>query len=97
MSSTTKDITASISPRRSFMIRTLAANFGRVAVTRRFEEVDLDRQVELAHEVGDEDEQPRSSPTTTSLSVPACNAAICRAQALDARRNRLRPISTSMS
>ena len=34
----------------------LAARLGRVAVGGDLEEIDLDRQVELAHQVGDEDE-----------------------------------------
>ncbi len=34
-----------------------AARFRRVAVTRDFDEIDLDRQVQFAHQVGDEDER----------------------------------------
>ena len=40
----------------------LAARLGRVAVGRDLEEIDLDRQVELAHQVGDEDERAAQQP-----------------------------------
>ena len=62
MSSTTSTSRPAISPRRSFSTRTLARRGHAVAVGGDLEEVDLDGQVELAHEVGDEDEAAAQEP-----------------------------------
>ena len=52
------------------MIRTSRLELGGVAVARHFEEIDLDRQVDLAHQVGDEDERAAQQPHDDQLVGP---------------------------
>ena len=89
MSSTTSTSRPSISPRRSFSTRTSRLDFGAHAVGGDLEEVDLDRQVELAHQSAMKTKEPRSRPDHHQLVGAGVEGRDLAGQPLDPRGDRL--------
>ena len=67
----------------------LAAGLHPVAVRGRLQKINLDRQVQLAHQIGDKDKTPAQQPDDHQLVRIGKLARDLSAQILDARGNRL--------